>query len=194
MSNEKYENNVKNRKCTQCWKPLPEGYTKKTCEDCLKRINQGIKERRSMRKMLGLCPLCGKKLYGDEKKCVECRAYCANIAKKYRENNREEINKKLRDYYHKTRQIRLDQNLCVRCGKKAQEGKKHCTACLVKLRERNNSGKILRSEWVSHGMCYRCGGKIIPGMRLCERCWEQNVENSNCENAVNARKNNTSWR
>ena len=76
MSKGTYYYRKANGLCTDCGKEIePERKGKTTCEACKEKNTKEAQETREFRRMLGLCPRCGKnKLIGDEKNCPECRA------------------------------------------------------------------------------------------------------------------------
>ena len=82
---------------------------------------------------IGRCPRChGKnKLEGNEKNCPECRAKLWEYGIKYREEHPEYVEKK-RENDKNRRHYRVENHLCVTCGKTLNDlNFKNCEKCRV---------------------------------------------------------------
>ncbi len=127
---------------------------------------------------------------GGEKVCPECNAEFANRAAKMREENREEYNEKQRIIHKNTYNIRKEQGICTRCGKrKADVGYKTCSIYRAKIREykRVKYGKPDRSDRFEQGLCYFCDSPIKEGYKVCEKHHQMNLEkldNEKCRKAT----------
>jgi len=148
-------------------------------------------DKREMRRMLNLCPQCGKKLYGDEKNCIVCRAYHANKQSEYRNVNKDRINENNRNYYRRMRDERNEKGLCTMCGCERDSDYKMCSRCRAKQKEKariQREKKSKRKEWLDRDLCFRCGSERKEGFKLCEKCYEDNVKATHSEKAIEGRK------
>lgn len=131
---------VKNGLCAKCGEKRDrEGWY---CSNCLVGERERSKRNREFCKSISICPYCGKnKLYGEEKRCLECYAKWKPTWK----NLSEETKIKYEKTNSKNKKIRYDKRsengICTRCGKrKAEFGKKKCRLCLDRdaLNHRNS--------------------------------------------------------
>lgn len=121
-SKEKRERLKVERRCTNCGKPLPDGYSKRTCEACLITHEERRKRRAAKRKEDRRCTKCGVQdeytLQGRSL-CMECAAKGANAsAIKY--------------------QKRINNHRCGRCGAELPQGYYYilCEKCKEKDNEK----------------------------------------------------------
>lgn len=182
----KQENNAKhyrNRKerglCPNCGKELDrDGHY---CEECLMKHNQMVNEDREFLKSIGICPVCRKiRLFGDEKKCLECKAKDAEYQFNRRNKNREKYNNQCRQRSKKREEERRQQGLCPRCGKKAEALRyKMCSKCRHKNIEYKRKSRPLhpRTERIEKGICYFCDNPVKKGYKVCDKHYQMNVEN-----------------
>ena len=82
---------------------------------------------------------------------------------------------------------RIEHGECIRCGKKAAKGKKHCTECLLKIRRRNRArydAKRVKTDF-HEGLCSRCNEPALPDKMLCKKHYDialRNIEKGNHRN------------
>lgn len=150
------------------------------CLDCLERNRKYRNETRRFLREHHLCTECGKvRVYGDEKKCPECRAKLVIYKKPKTDEQRIERNRKFSEYQKILYKQRSEQGICTRCGKRpAAAERKKCAMCLIKDAERHRISGISRSERPNYGVCYRCGEPITnKAKKLCDKCCETNRNN-----------------
>lgn len=112
-------------------------------------MNQDL---RLQRKLAGLCPTCGG--VADRKDFYECSA-CAKKNKI-------------------KRQSRIENGICIKCGKPNSNKKSVCDICTNKRREER---KKYRKQRIELGMCTQCGTrKVAPGKKRCEICLAYQAE------------------
>lgn len=162
-------------------------------------------EERKFWQSQGICPICRKRrIYGEEKQCLECNAYSANWkAKKFAnmtEEEREEQRRKDREQRAKLREKRLSQGLCVKCGKENSDKRyKNCPICREKQRNKTNYHDE-RIFYQSLGVCPVCHkNKLFGDEKQCVECkakhynysmsaYEKDKENYNKRRVENDRK------
>ena len=172
---------VENKICVKCSNPVDRDGV--LCSECLEKQNT---EKRADYKFyigIGICPRCRRnRILGQERSCPECRAYEANYMSKVRSKNREEYNKKMREYRRELTVKRKAQGMCTRCGKReAETGYSTCSICRIKSTtyKRNKYGHPNRSEErLELGICYFCDNPVKPGLKVCEYHHNQNIEAS----------------
>lgn len=112
------------------------------------RHTKYVRESRRFFTSIGMCPRCGKnELFGDEKRCPECRAKSNKYDyERYHKSSRRLEQKKLsaNRLYHE----RKEQGICVKCGtRKADTNHVTCTWCRkkenAKAVERRNRKNVL---------------------------------------------------
>jgi len=163
--------------CINCGKSLDsEGIH---CISCRKRINREVRETRHWYQDNGICPRCRKvSLMRGGKACPECNAEFANRTARIRERNREEYNEKQRMTHKNIYNIRKEQGICTRCGKrKAIPEKTKCGICLDKDAKAHRKCGISRNERPSYGLCYICGKPLDREGRICKKCAETMTAN-----------------
>lgn len=143
------------------------------CRVCAEKERKRVAENRSALKTMKICPRCGRnKLWGSEKMCIECREkmYKYNLSHK---------SKTTKNY----NQIRKENGLCIKCGKKPPVyGKTKCATCAAKDRirareyRRRGGVEVDRSERPSYGKCYFCGDVIDSG-KVCDSCKKRIMKN-----------------
>lgn len=166
MSKETNEKRKREGRCIRCGKPLIDR-TYFTCEPCRKREQEVIKSSREYYQRIGICPYCHKqRLYNGEKMCIECKAkQYAWMATSGKPPDKEKIRKRRKNL----RQKREKEGLCIRCGIRVpQEGRKQCSICLAKDRERHRIRSTLAEYRKEHGLCMYCDQKALPGKKLCQ--------------------------
>lgn len=186
--------------CVRCGKnPQLEG--KKLCKECYDKSVANLPNNRSEKKaidrekknqreretykfyqQMGVCPRCRKnKLYGNEKRCPECRAKEAERSAK-RKRSPEDISRWNKNY----RQRLKDKGICLDCCKrKAEDGHTLCRICMDKRAEyqRIRRGTPLcgeRNYRALHGICYVCGkNPCMDGKKVCTACYGVSMANLN---------------
>lgn len=181
-SREKTANFVKRRKekelCIRCGEPLDRNGV--CCIACNNKINAEAREAYRWYQSKGVCPTCRKnKLYGNEKKCLECNIKNLEAVKKA---NKKRSKEKIAEYNKKKYQERVEAGICVKCGKrKADYGHRTCGICREKGRNRyrikNGYKEELRKERVENKECYICGKPVKTGYKVCEECYNMCVGN-----------------
>lgn len=93
------------------------------------------KEDRMFWQGLGICPTCHKRrIYGDEKECLECKAYFAEYGKRYYDAHKESVKARCRARSKRVYHERKENGLCPRCGSKFRApGRLFCRKCLDKM-------------------------------------------------------------
>ena len=142
-----------------------------------------------------VCPDCRKNsLFGEEKRCPECRAKDAERhAKKYDDPiNRQKIIKIQTDSRRERKKRRREQGLCVECGKrKPREGIERCAICrerINKQKRENYQGATLRKSWVADGKCFFCGAECEKGYKVCKVHHQMYIDNAQSDANVANRK------
>lgn len=195
MSKGTYYYRKANGLCTDCGKEIePERKGKTTCEACKEKNTKEAQETREFRRLLGLCPRCGKnKLIGDEKNCPECRA----INDKYVQRN---MDLKLKsDYESRKRNRKKDREngICTSCRKrKADVGYAMCDVCKKKRREymksyslrKRGTDKSLHIIWLENGLCSNCGKETYKDYNVCEECYGKILKVVDSESSKRARE------
>lgn len=130
-----------------------------------------------------ICPSCKKEnLFGDERRCPECRAKLGEMSRYYRiGENRENYNATARvrnkRAYYKLR----EQGLCVQCRRKVKDPEIHakCEWCRAKGRLKDQEKKMQREgvisknkQWQMQGLCYLCGGELYENHKVCKKHYE----------------------
>lgn len=127
-----YERRKANGECPRCGKKMDrEGHY---CQSCLEMCRADRNATRQFLREIGICPICHKNaLIGDERNCLECRAYYAARREKNKITLTEERLQHNRDNSKKLYRNRIDNNKCTRCGKRSPAvGRKKCAICLEK--------------------------------------------------------------
>lgn len=127
---------------------------------------------------------CNENAERGRTKCIMCLAKDAERhAKKYDvPESRTKMNEANRKSYHKTRQERIEQGLCPRCGKrKPTEGYKMCAICRNKERihrenQRRQAGVMSIQIKLESDVCYFCGAERMKGHKVCEKCYERQMK------------------
>lgn len=154
----------------------------KRCSKCRQKGNNYIMDRYKKLQLLGICPVCGKnRLFDNESVCIECRAKnTINMAKVRARRTQDQVvefEKKRSNYSKKNRQYRIENRLCVKCGKKLGDAKyKTCNICLLKEREWKHNDRIKKGLPVKEdmkekdkGICYFCDNPALQDMKVCEK-------------------------
>ena len=181
-STEYFKRRVSQGLCGACGKPNDRP-DKTTCSACSKKRVQEIAEDRNFYKSKGICPRCHKNmLMGQEKVCIECKAYSTNYIMVKREKNKDEYNEYMRNYRKNQTEKRRLLGLCTRCGNPKTDGRYvMCEICRAKNRTDNDnteSGK----ERVENGLCYWCGSPVKSGFKVCEKHYQMNCEKAKKSN------------
>ena len=146
-----------------------------------------------------MCPRCGKrKLWGDEKECIECRAEAAGRQAEWREKNSEAFRESHAIWSKKTYSKRREAGICTRCGKRpAAPGKAMCGICSARQNTRRRE-RARQNGWMSpeerkayreeRGICFFCDNPVKPGYKVCEKHYEANVENQKKANRDEIRR------
>lgn len=172
--------------CVGCGKPM-DNENGVYCTRCKGKRIARSRENRKYYKEHGICPTCGKNLlYGDEKRCLECRAYRANYYEKVEKHRTEEEKEKSRrksaEAERKRKEQRKKNGICVKCGKrKADGGFVTCPVCREKARGRNAAKRQKceqmtkedylekRRSYLRNGKCWICGEPVFVPHKLCEK-------------------------
>ena len=131
-----YINRKINGLCPRCGKELDrEGHY---CSTCLQKNNDYQNETRAFLKSIGICPICRKEqLYGDERRCLECKAKTFGYVKPLTEEQKIRYGNNFKEYQRNLYRERAEQNICTKCGKrKAKHNRKKCEICLEKDSQR----------------------------------------------------------
>lgn len=140
---------------------------------------------------------CCEKAEKGRTKCIMCLAKDAEKhAKRYDiSESRAKMNEANRKSYHKTRQERIEQGFCPRCGKrKPSEGYKQCAICRSKDRlrrekQRRQAGVMSIQIKLESNVCWFCGAERMEGHKVCERCYERQMKlMQNCLSHVDNNK------
>lgn len=189
-STEFYNLRKENGLCVACGKVLDRKGT--MCISCREKKTKESNEERKFYAENGICPRCHKnKLFGDEKVCLECKAYSTNKTLEKRKERKEEYNAYMRDYQKKEYNKRKEAGICTRCGKrKAESGNTTCGICRNKERESRlaRNGEKNRSDRYLKGICFFCDNPIKHGYKVCEKHYKMNIEKANSSRAKEARK------
>ena len=142
---------------------------------------------------LGICPHCKKQpLYGEEKLCLECKAYFANRMTKQRALNNDRLNQIKNECYKRTAEYRNLNNLCTKCGKPRTDNYKMCPNCRAKntnyYREKRNLKENTTEKRKRQGLCKFCDNKKMDGYNVCEVHHRKMVELSRSEKQVKKRR------
>lgn len=172
--------------CPVCRKPMDrEGYS---CSECLAKENERHREDVKALVAMGFCRICQKN------KAKPNSTYCDDCSQKMYEYNRKRYMDNP-EYFHeinrrsqkKTYELRKEQGICTRCGKrKAERGKVKCRLCLDKDAQRHalKADTIPYENRIALGICRFCGNPVKEGYRTCEKHYQMC-----CETAKMARKN-----
>ena len=121
-------------KCGRCGAELPNGEKGRMCDKCreytarFREANrQQAKERRERLRAKGMCTRCGEMTAdAGHVTCWKCRArHKAEIKRNDPDNAKK----------YARRQERIEQGLCIDCGRKAEHGKMRCFICNRKQAE-----------------------------------------------------------
>ena len=132
ISHRYYAMHKTNGLCPRCGNPLDrEGFY---CSECVEKLNRYQRETRELRRLIGLCPTCGKeKLFGDEKQCITCRQKAHESRTPLTDEQKEKYRKRFSERQKSLREERKAAGICTRCGKRAAApGRKKCEVCLEK--------------------------------------------------------------
>lgn len=191
ISSRFYKKRKDNGLCPTCGKPIDrEGHY---CKSCAEKHTEYTRETRNFYRENGLCTVCGKeKVFGDEKRCPECRAKCTNrikltseqIKRYYTQHN---------EYQKSLYEQRKEQGICTRCGKrKAIVGKTQCGICLQKEAERKRRKSYdkvnIREYRLNNRLCFNCGSPLDSNKKICLKCLEEATEHGKM-----ARNNKSHW-
>lgn len=138
--------------------------------------------RYEMMKKHHLCTRCGEK----DAYTIGGRILCYDCTEKHNAYMREkwEKDEEFREKEHKRKQelknYRIENRLCVRCGKPLPEytNKKQCGICRAKDRRRVEKKRIEKGctpRFLFDGVtrCKTCGKEeVVKGYKLCSRCLE----------------------
>jgi predicted RNA-binding Zn-ribbon protein involved in translation (DUF1610 family) len=185
----KKQKRVENHCCIKCNTPLPDGYTKKTCPDCLKimseknkvqykrRMGNGLSEERKAKrqelKAQHRCTKCGSPLPDDYNHIL-----CSKCLEK---------EKVIRDENGKTAHKPRRPEFCIVCGqpiarKSTLGSKRYCPSCYKEHRlqyDREIYHKKHQRCLKEH-LCTICGSPLPDGYekRICMSCNEKiHIEN-----------------
>jgi hypothetical protein len=99
------------------------------CNECLERVNKRAMKTINERRKEGICIVCGADSGGNQL-CDEHKIPQREYSKKW---------------WAKTRQERIDNHICIRCGEvPAEEGRRACTVCAAKAAESNRKAREKR--------------------------------------------------
>lgn len=100
---------------------------------------------------IGICPYCRKrKIKGQDKWCIECKQLWDEYRRKRHEEKGEQIKEYQRTLAKKTRNRRIENGECTRCGKKLTDadtdmGYKNYRTCLACRRYCKNHRRLKRN-------------------------------------------------
>lgn len=201
----------KGRLCVQCRQvPPKEGSVR--CPECLEKKREYEKKYRESRseerkrakenrRKYGICTECGEeKATEGYVTCELCREYkriaTMDSKKKYREKNREVLNKKLNVLAKSNYDSRKENGLCVKCGKPNDTKYIYCSVCKGKDTERKRKYRKTQSDEVrkkindnrsirqknkyyyrkENGLCTKCGKPNDTKTVYCTVCREKTNE------------------
>lgn len=181
------------KKCISCGKQDSNTLAGRCyCKSCAIIHSCNSSNRRDLLKMQGRCVQCGKR---DERTvsgktwCAECADKQKRFDEKRRQQNKEAISEKRREYSTRRR----ENHECLRCGKQDEytlSGKIYCKSCSLDKSNRYNSARAIMVE---NGICIKCKGKVEPeriGKVLCASCSAKNAEqNRNYRQRLKENKN-----
>lgn len=195
MKNQANKRMIERRKlnnlCVGCATKLPDNSKHVFCDKCLERKKEENRDRRKWYSEHNICPRCGTVSIGnDEGMCPDCRAKAyVNIMKG---RNREEYNKKHREWDKEDRAKCEKEGVCVRCRKRqASNGFKTCAICRTKIREqkRRRSNTQFNIEYKEkNGICRFCNEPVYKNYKVCEYHYNMCVEKLNNPACIEGRK------
>lgn len=143
---------------------------------------------------LKICPQCKKnRLLGEEKLCLECKAYAANKASERRKRNNDRAKELRNESYKRIAEYRNQNCLCTKCGKPMTDNHKMCPACrsknTIKSRNRRNIEENRTEYRLKNGLCRFCDNERIDGYKVCEFHRNRLTELSRSEKQMQNRQN-----
>lgn len=168
--------------CVECGKPLDR--VGAYCVECCKTHSEDTRQQKHWYADGGICPTCRKnKLMGTEKNCPECRAKGAEYATKRRNTQKDAYNKQHADWARSRYAERVENGICIRCGKRpASDGKTQCQYCAEQrnkyYRDKRAKTRMNAEEKYEKGICRFCNEPVKEGYKLCEHHYQLNLINS----------------
>lgn len=122
---------------------------------------------------LKICPQCKRnRLFGDEKICLECKAYAANKSSERRKKNNDRVKEIRNKSYKRIAEYRNQNCLCTKCGKPRTDNYKMCPSCRAKntiaCRNRRNIRENRTEYRLRNNLCRFCDSERLEGYKVCE--------------------------
>lgn len=198
--NSVYYSRRKNHLCVDCGKQDEETLKGKCrCIECAKKQREKNKQYRNKEeykeqkkanyeylKNHQRCVACGKQdafTLNGYIRCADCSDKHKEKNKIYNKQNREEISIKKKELYQLNKQYRIENHLCVTCGKELEIGSQYktCERCRYINRKRKENERINNGTYPNergeYGICYKCNKeKALEGKRLCQDCYNQAIK------------------
>lgn len=199
---ERYVYRKANGLCVACGNPTENGCR---CEKCAKKASEYVSDTHKMRKELGCCINCGEPLDRNSKQfCtyhkMEKRMQSQSEYERIKQSDKySEYRAKQTEYQRQRTELRKENGLCIRCGKRevlSYRSQRMCRWCLEKTNKelRESRFSIHRDQIVEGVDCKICCKPVeTQGNKLCNRCLENCRRNIAVVNA-NRDNSNHSWR
>lgn len=186
---ERYAYRKANGLCVACGNPTENGCR---CEKCAKKASEYVSDTHKMRKELGCCINCGEPLDKNSKQfCtyhkMEKRMQSQSEYERIKQSDKySEYRAKQTEYQRQRTELRKENGLCIRCGKRevlSYRSQRMCRWCLTKAnkehREWHSNLPIFhRSDIIEGVHCKTCCKPVdIPGESQCNRCKENSLKN-----------------
>ena len=127
--------------------------------DALRKRSQRVRYKK-----LGLCYDCGQKALSGRSRCSLC---LIKSKERWRKKEKNPIKRKQEDIKRKI--YRIENNICIRCGKSLDMGldSNTCINCQTRDKHRRQSYKL---DHKKQGLCVDCTRKALPGRIRCLQC------------------------
>lgn len=174
-----YRENVRLRKCVNCWKPLDSNETRKKCQTCRSRSSRKYLQRQKRRRDSCLCTKCGQQAAATGRRfCLFC---CQrNRGRKYQARRKSLGLPKYKLTHtsrendaNTTREKRREIGLCLRCGdpKVIISGRRVCNRCIARQKSRRE-----KKGWRS-GICMNCCRRpVVANLSQCFECRQRSLK------------------
>lgn len=192
---EKYQKRKESGICVYCGEPVS-NRERISCSKCIEKK----RDLRRWEKEHGICTNCGSNPASPGKTlCAECCLKMSITRQKRKSEETEEQNKEYREkklsQYRRRKNRRIENGLCITCGRKVVDVKNYCLDCLLKQKKQNKQYRQEHNLIKDHkffGECKWCTNKPLPNNSFCEEYYKvvcQNLEKArNSPKAIAARK------